>query len=60
MSLEANNMEEEIAFAEPKSGSPHAYGTKIWRLCDWPDVCLRHYGISASPIDRWLFEESNK
>ena len=60
VSPEPNNMEEESAFAEPKLGSPHGYGTKIWQLCDWPDVCLRRYGIIASPVDRWLFEELNK
>ena len=60
VSPEANNMKEESAFAEPKSGSPHAYGTKIWHVCDWPGVCLRHYGIFASFVDRWFFEELNK
>ena len=55
------NVGEEVsAFAQPKAGSVHRYGTKIWQLCDWPDVCLRRYGIIASPVDRWLFEELNK
>ena len=57
---EPNIMEEESAFAQPKAGSLHAYGTKNWQVCDWPDVCLRRYGIIASPFDRWLFEELNK
>ena len=57
---EPNVREEVSAVAEPKAGSVHRYGTKIWQLCDWPDVCLRRYGIIASPVDRWLFEELNK
>ena len=38
---EANDMEEESGFAEPKSGRPlcpHTQGTKMWQLCEWPDV----------------------